>query len=194
MKIGIFGGCFNPPHNMHKNIAGYLISEGYVDKVIFVPTGNNYAKQELLDIDTRTAMINLMIDNSKISVSDVSKNLEYQYTFEVLDYFQTQYPQDTIYFICGTDNLREFETWKKHEYILEKYRLLVVIRDKDNIKEILCEYGEYKDRIIAVNIKQSGISSTLVRQSVKEGKNEELKQYLDENVLKYILEKDLYKD
>lgn len=39
MKIGIFGGSFNPPHKMHKKIAKVLIKKGYVDKVIFVPTG-----------------------------------------------------------------------------------------------------------------------------------------------------------
>lgn len=193
MKIGIFGGCFNPPHKMHKKISYDLVEKGYLDKVVFVPTGNNYSKAELLDVDNRIKMINLMINDSKISVSDVSKNLECQYTFEVLDYFQAQYPQDTIYFICGTDNLKEFETWKKHEYILDKYKLLVVIRDKDNFEEIFCEYSEYKDRIDVVNIKQSGISSTLIRQCIKEGKSNELKEYLDENVLKYIHSKDLYK-
>ena len=42
MKIGIFGGSFNPPHKMHKKIAKVLIKKGYVDKVIFVPTGMKY--------------------------------------------------------------------------------------------------------------------------------------------------------
>ena len=45
MKIGIFGGSFNPPHNMHENIALNLIANGYVDKVIYVPTGDNYNKK-----------------------------------------------------------------------------------------------------------------------------------------------------
>ena len=45
MKIGIFGGSFNPPHNMHKNIALDLIKNKYLDKVIYVPTGNKYNKK-----------------------------------------------------------------------------------------------------------------------------------------------------
>ena len=40
MKIGIFGGSFNPPHVMHKNIALNLIKNKYLDKVIYVPTGD----------------------------------------------------------------------------------------------------------------------------------------------------------
>ena len=42
MKIGIFGGSFNPIHKMHNRMAEFLIKEGYLDKVIFVPTGNQY--------------------------------------------------------------------------------------------------------------------------------------------------------
>ena len=45
MKIGIFGGSFNPPHKMHKKIALDLIKRGYVEKVVYVPTGNKYNKK-----------------------------------------------------------------------------------------------------------------------------------------------------
>ena len=40
MKIGIFGGSFNHPHNMHKNISLELIQKGYLDSAIYVPTGD----------------------------------------------------------------------------------------------------------------------------------------------------------
>ena len=49
MKIGIFGGCFNPPHKMHFKIAEELIMKKYLDKVIFVPTGNFYKKKNLIE-------------------------------------------------------------------------------------------------------------------------------------------------
>ena len=52
MKIGIFGGCFNPPHNMHKKIATKLINNGYLDNIIFIPTGNNYITQKRSHIIT----------------------------------------------------------------------------------------------------------------------------------------------
>ncbi len=48
MKIGIFGGCFNPPHNMHKDIGLNLIKKKYLDRVIYVPTGDQYQKEELI--------------------------------------------------------------------------------------------------------------------------------------------------
>ena len=48
MKIGIFGGSFNPPHKMHKSIAKELIKKKYVDLVIIVPTGIKYHYKNLI--------------------------------------------------------------------------------------------------------------------------------------------------
>ena len=61
MRVGIFGGTFNPPHKMHLNIALILIKNNYVDKVIFVPTGNKYDRKDLNNELDRFNMVNLMI-------------------------------------------------------------------------------------------------------------------------------------
>lgn len=193
MNIGIFGGCFNPPHNMHKQIAEQLIKSKYVDKVIFVPTGDNYTKPGLVSIDKRIAMLNLMINNNNIFVSDLSKNLNYQYTYEVLDYFKNKYPDEDIYFICGTDNLNEFETWKKYDYILSKYKLLVIMRNNDNINHILEKYSKYTNNICLANINQTNVSSTIIREEIKFKKLEQISKHMDAKVVQYIQDKGLYK-
>lgn len=194
MKIGIFGGCFNPPHYMHKVIAQELIKQGCLDKVIFVPTGNNYGKKELIDIDYRLDMLKLVIDNETMQVSDISKDLKFQYTFEILDYFKAKYMNAEIYFICGTDNLNEFNKWKNYEYILSNYKLLVIVRNGDNIQELLSKYANHVDKICVANIIQNQISSTTIRNCIKEGKIEETRKYIEEAVVKYIQDKDLYKN
>ena len=48
MRIGIFGGSFNPPHNMHKKIMMELLCNEYIDKGIYVPTGDSYNKKDLI--------------------------------------------------------------------------------------------------------------------------------------------------
>ena len=53
MKVGIFGGSFNPPHKMHKRIGLELIKKGYVDKIIYVPVQDNYNKKDLLPFKDR---------------------------------------------------------------------------------------------------------------------------------------------
>jgi len=184
MKIGILGGSFNPPHNMHRDMALNLINNGYLDKVIFVPTGDFYKKRDLIDFIDRYNMVNLMIDGyDNLMVDSIGNSDNHQYTYQVLDYFKIIYPLDSIYFICGSDNLLEFDTWMNFEYILEKYNLLVVRRNKDNIDEIISKYGNYRDKIIGTNVKSSDLSSTYIRNNI--GKDEIL-EYLDNSVLNYI--------
>lgn len=192
MKIGIFGGCFNPPHKMHKNIPLELISNGYLDKVIYVPTGDNYKKKDLTLFKTRYDMVKLMIlDNKNLLVSDIG-NKSCEYTYQVLDYFKGIYETNDIYFICGSDNLNEFDTWKNYEYILGNYKLLVIKRNSDNIDHIMKKYDKYKENIIISNIKEKYLSSTIIRNNIKSNKKELLKDELDDNVYEYIESENLY--
>ena len=193
MKIGIFGGCFNPPHKMHIEIATNLIKQGILDKVIFVPTGNNYTKAELVDIEQRVAMLNLLIDKENMEVSDISSNINYSYTFQVLDYYKTKYKDAQIFFICGTDNLKEFKAWKNYEYILSNYKLLVVARNGDNVDKIIQEYTKYVDNIYVASIEENLVSSTLISKALKQGNNGYVQKQLDSKVIEYIENKGLYK-
>lgn len=193
MKIGIFGGCFSPPHKMHIEIAQKLIKQGMLDKVVFVPTGNNYAKTELVDIEYRIEMLNLVIDKDSMKVSDISRDLNYSYTFQVLDYFKEKYKDAQIYFMCGTDNLKEFNIWKNYEYILSNYKILVVARNGDNVDNLIQEYEKYVDNLCVANIEQNLVSSTLIRKALKENNNEYVRKHLDKQVIEYIENKGLYK-
>lgn len=191
MKIGIFGGCFNPPHNMHLNIAINLIKNNYVDKVIYVPAGNSYQKNELIEFKYRYQMLELMLQNKKnLNVSDIAQNDEYKYTYQILDYFNND--KDKIYFICGTDNLKEFSTWKNYEYILNNYKLLVIKRNNDNEKELLNKYKKYKDSIIFTTIDEQVMSSTYLRNKIKNKEN--ILEYIGKDVYDYILRNGLYGD
>lgn len=191
MKIGIFGGSFNPPHYMHKNIALKLIQYGYVDKIIYVPTGDKYNKKELISFNHRLNMLNLMIENNNnLSVSPIGNNDKYQYTYQVLDYYRKIYKDDELYFICGTDNLKDFSTWKNYEYVLKNYKLLVVNRNNYDTNKILSEYERYIDNIIIIfNIDKEMLSSTYIRKNIKSIK---VDKYIDKRVLEYIKENKLY--
>ena len=185
MKIGIFGGSFNPPHNIHKKIAIELIQKKYVDKVIYVPTGDNYNKPYLVPAKDRYNMVNIMISNDEALDIDDFELYDRKYTYETLDYFKNKYKDDDIYFICGSDNLNEITTWKNYKYILDKYKIIVINRNNDNIEE------KYKN-VIHVKLDTSNLSSTEIR-SILETKNYNLlKSKIDKSVLKYIVDKNLY--
>ena len=193
MKIGIFGGSFNPPHKMHKNIALTLIKKHYVDKVIFVPTGSKYKyKNNLLSDKVRFEMLKLMCeDNKNLEVSDYELKEEVVYTYETLDYFKNKYKDDDIYFICGTDNLSYIDKWKRGEDILSNNKLLVIKRDTFDINTLLDKYKDYKDNIIVTDIKENEISSTKIREMIYN--NKRVENYLDKQVDLYIRENNLYR-
>ena len=193
MKIGIFGGSFNPPHKMHKKIAIELIKKHYVDKVIFVPTGSKYKyKNNLLSDKVRLEMLELMCrDNNNLEVSNYELKEHVVYTYETLNYFKNKYKDDEIYFICGSDNLSYIDKWKKGEDILSNNKLLVIKRNTDDINTLLEKYKDYKDHIIVTDIKENEISSTKIREMIYNNKRAE--EYLDDNVYSYIRENNLYR-
>lgn len=193
MKIGIFGGSFNPPHNMHKNIAKELIEKGYLDKVIFVPTGMKYEyKNNLLNDKIRVKMLSLMIKDEKdMKISKYELKNKTVYTYETLNYFKKKYKNDEIYFICGTDNLTYMDTWAKGIDILENYKILVIKRDTDDINEIIKRLKKYQKNIIITDIIPNNISSTKIRNMIKD-ENKNINNYLDLSVLNYIKRKKIY--
>ena len=192
MKIGIFGGSFNPPHKMHKEIAIELIKKHYVDKVIFVPTGSKYKyKNNLLSDKVRLNMLELMCkDTNNLEVSDFELKDDVVYTYLTLNYFKNKYKDDEIYFICGTDNLSYIDKWKRGEYILSNNKILVIKRNTDDINALLDKYKDYKDNIIVTDIKENEISSTKIREMIYNNKRTET--YLDKNVSDYITRNKLY--
>ena len=196
MKIGIFGGSFNPPHKMHVDIAKECIEKHYVDEIIFVPTGIKYKyKSNLLPNETRHDLLNILVSKNKnFHVSTYEFKEEVVYTYETLNHFKEKYPQAEIYFICGTDNLSYLKTWKNGEEILKNNKILVIRRDTNNIEDILEEYKEYKDNIIVTDIAPVSISSTEIRDLIKENSYDKLESLMDKDIINYIKENNLYQE
>ena len=194
-KIGIFGGCFNPPHKMHETIGLELIKKGYVDKVIYVPTNNAYQKPGLVSNEHRYNMLNILFqDNPNIIVSDFEFTKP-TFTYETLAHYQSLHPESEIYFICGQDNINELNTWRNYEYILPHYKLLVINRNPNEYREVTTQYPEFQKNIILTTITPENISSTMIRNALaqKDHSNILLKN-LKPQVLTYINQNNLYKE
>lgn len=186
MKIGIFGGSFNPPHKTHQKIANYLVKNNYLDKVIFVPTGSNYEKPYLASEQDRYNMLKLMIGN--VSYLDIS-TYEFgklTHTYQTLNHFKECYKDAEIYFICGSDNLKEIKTWRRYQYILSNYKLLVIRRNGESITDILSELKSYQNNIIVIDDIKSSLSSTSIRKRFKDDKKLVKDENIDSKVFEYI--------
>ena len=184
MRIGIYGGSFNPPHNMHLKMVRELLTRKLVDKVIFVPTGNKYPKTNLVSGMNRIKMINLMIEgNPNLEVSDYELKESQVYTYKTLNYFKNCYSDSEIYFILGSDLLKDFKTWKNYEYILNNFKVLVIPR---NNEKVCIDHSN----VILTDVKTDDLSSTFIRKNI--GNNKYYNDLLDDFVLKYIKERNLY--
>ena len=194
MKIGVYGGSFNPIHKMHQEIVNKLLELNYVDKIIILPTGNYYKKSNLLKGEERMKMLELAFkNNANVSICDYEFKNNLISTYRSLDYLQNMNPDDTLYFIMGADNLLGFNKWKKYEYILDEYNLLIIDREIDYKKQ-LDEFSNYKGEIIvAKDVVTSSISSSFIRESIYNENYLECKECLSKEVYEYIIEKGFYK-
>lgn len=195
MRIGIYGGSFNPPHKMHEDIVNGLLNDNYLDKVIVLPTGLYYQyKNNLLANKCRYEMLEIVFkDNDKVDISDYEFKERVVSTFESLNYFKKKYPNDQIYFICGMDNLYYIDSWVKGIDIINNYPIIVIPRPGYSSNEIVNKYKKYKSNIIIYDIILNHISSTKIRLWYKNNDNR-LKDYLNSNLLKYIKYNHLYEE
>ena len=192
MKIGVFGGSFNPPHVMHLNIGVQLVNKHYVDKVFFVPTGSKYKyKNNLLPDKNRLEMLKILtIKYDYLDVDDYELKDEVVYTCETLAYFKEKNPNDEVFFVCGADNLSYIDKWKNGEYILNNFKILVLKRKGEDIDELLNKFDQYRENIIVADIEQQDISSTDIRDRLKN--NIDVLDLIDKDVYGYIKENKLY--
>ncbi len=194
MKIGIFGGSYNPPHKMHLKIAQYLLNNNYLDKIIIVPTGSQYKyKNNLVSDQHRYEMLKIMTKKDKrLVVSDYELKDHVVYTCETLAHFKEEYQGNQIYFICGADNLSYIDKWKNGLEILSNYKIIVIDRSTNRVDELLEQFKEYKDNICVAPLEMEEVSSTTVRELIQNKKYVEARELIDGEVMDYILKEKLY--
>jgi len=183
MKIGLFGGAFNPPHNGHMAVARCAIKEENLDKLIFIPTGNAPHKKETgISREDRYNMVFAAIsDEEKMSVSDYEiKRSEINYSANTAEYFKSLYPDDELFFIIGDDSYNALDTWYEPHRIMAVATLLVFPREGADVKK--------PARMLPMDIVEA--SSSDIREKIKMGKD--CRNLLPKKVFDYIIEKNLY--
>lgn len=183
MRIGIFGGSFNPPHILHKRVAQALLAQGILDKIIVVPTNNGYEKDGLIDIDERVKMLEMCFFGEKnIEI----KKCKLNYTIDVLDYFQKVFKDDEIFFIMGSDNYKQLASWHDYKRIISDYKLIVFLRGDDKFD---AGSGLYEGENTIFAEKIDDCSSTEIREILAEKK---FPKNLQKDVYRYIKKNNFY--
>lgn len=192
MKIGIFGGSFNPIHSGHAIIAHHIISSGAVDRLWLMVSPVNPLKvgleQQVADTD-RLRMVEMVtrpLENVETSAFEFTMPKP-SYTIDTLNALQSKFPDDEFYLVTGADNWVIFDRWRNSEEILAKYHLLVYPRLGYDV--VIPE--ELRDRVTLVDAPIIELSSTAVRERLAQGLS--ARYYVPDEVLSYIERKGLYR-
>lgn len=190
MKIGIYGGSFNPVHNGHIYLAAAAAETFKLDRVYLVPSriSPHRSSDEYASGEDRMAMLELACKaHEKLFPCDYElKNDRKSYTFYTVEEFRRRFPEDKLFLLVGSDMLMCFDTWNRFEDILKEVTLAVVSRNKGDLEtlrkkaEKLRKFGE----ILICAAEPVEVSSTEIRKKI--AKNEKISCYLDENVVQYI--------
>ena len=180
IKTGIFGGSFNPIHNGHVSLAQQLKEKAGLDEVWLMVSPQNPLKQnvDLLDDEKRLEMARLALEGVEgVIASDYEMHLpKPSYTWNTLQALSKDYPEREFVLMIGGDNWALFDKWYHAEDIMKNYRIVVYPR-KD------AEGG-------IEGLKLIDISSTEIRQRIKEGKG--IRRLVPKAVADYIRKEGLY--
>ncbi len=188
MHIGLYFGSFNPIHIGHLIIADFVANHTEVDKVWFVVSPQNPLKESstLLEESLRLNLVNKAIENNpKFETCDIEFNLPRpSYTIDTLTFLKSKFPTFTFSIIMGSDSFVSIYKWKSYETLLKENSFFIYERPGfPIIKEEI--------NVTVLNAPLLDISSTAIRNSIKEGKS--IRYLVVENVLQELHEKGYYK-
>ncbi|HNX00227.1 MAG TPA: nicotinate-nucleotide adenylyltransferase [Candidatus Cloacimonadota bacterium] len=172
MQIGLLGGSFNPIHNGHIEIALAVRNRLKLDTILLLPAGKHpfSQKNSLLPVSKRIDLIRKAIrDIHGLEVSEADADeTRSSYTDELLLNLESRYPNDELFFIIGADNIAQLPQWHNWDWLKDNAKFICVNRPDTDLT--LYSTLNYVKNITFVTIPPIPISSTQIRQLVKEGK------------------------
>ena len=197
MKIGVFGGSFDPVHTEHVRMAASAIECLGLDELFVVPAAapphKPYKKMTADDVRlTALEIAFAKVPKAKISRYELDEKGT-SYTYLTIRRFKQLYPKAQLYFLVGTDMLRDFPTWRNPEEILANATLAVCGRAEEDgwqEKEMAAFENRFHQSFVSISYAGKKISSTSIRVRLSAGLSAD--GALDEEVEKYLQEIGVY--
>ncbi|MFO0960006.1 MAG: nicotinate-nucleotide adenylyltransferase [Isosphaeraceae bacterium] len=196
MRLGLFGGTFDPIHLGHLILAEACREAQKLDKVWFVVAGAPPHKRgDRTPVADRLEMARIAIaGNPAFEVSEVEAHSPGpHYSIDTLAKIREQRPGDDLFFLIGADSLRDLPTWREPQQIAAMARIVVVNRPgiDPEILEDLPDFGPGTFPLERVDIPPVGIASTDLRRSLAEGRS--VRYQVPRGVEAYIRAQQLYR-
>ena len=179
MKTCLFSGTFDPPHFGHLIVAQTIFEAEHFDQIVFVPANIPPHKREskISSVDLRIEMLKIATkDNPNFFISDIDiKRGGISYSLDSIRLYKKEVDIDTkdLYYLIGSDSLKQFHTWKNPKEILEECRLIVAIRPGFRPSDIP---NWILAKIQFANIPRIEISSTQIRE-----------RWVDDKTIRYMV-------
>jgi nicotinate-nucleotide adenylyltransferase len=187
VRLGIFGGTFDPPHVGHLLVVADAFEALGLDRLVFVPAATQPLKagQTAARPQHRLAMVRLLVgDDPRFAVDPIEIEREgLSYTVDTLAAFAERYPEAERFFLVGTDVLASLGQWREPETLLRLATLAVMQRHG--------ETGLLPDGAVRIETRRVDVSSTEIRERVRRGRM--IRGFVPEAVAAYIAEQRLYR-
>ena len=190
MRLGIFGGSFDPPHVGHLLVAVDAVEKLELNLLVFVPAAVQPLKVGRASASPadRLEMVRLLVDgDDSLAVDPIEiDRAGLSYTVDTLEAFARQFPEADRYFLVGADALRSFGAWRQPERILALAQLVVLRRPGS---ELASEHMPTGAMTLVTRLMD--VSSTEVRERARVGKS--IRGFVPESVAEFIEAKRLYR-
>jgi nicotinate-nucleotide adenylyltransferase len=192
-RIVLFGGTFDPVHNGHVKAAQSVLQFTDCSEVWFIPVYWHSFKsmEKVSDILHRKKMIEIAIEGKgKMRLVDFNENPTY--TIETIQKAKKVHPEHEYIWVIGSDLVQEFDSWKDARQILRGAKVVIVPEPGFQKMQSKLLSEQKGNCIVLWNAERVDLNSTAVRSKLVKGAN--VAGLIDERVLRYIKENNLYKN
>ena len=191
MRLGIFGGTFDPPHIGHLLAAVDAVERLTLDRLVLVPASVQPLKTEskIADAKHRLAMTRLLVEgDQRFAVDPLEiERAGLSFSVDTLRTFAERHPLDERFFVVGADVLRTFERWREPAEVLRLATLVVMTRESEGETAP----GNLPTGGRAIPSRRIDVSSTEIRARVSSGRS--LHGFVPDSIAAYIAAHGLYR-
>lgn len=128
MRIGLFGGSFDPAHEGHAHVAETALKRLALDRVWWLVSPQNPLKPKSSPFDQRFESARAFAHGARMEVTDIEQRLGCAYTYQTLRALKRLYPGVHFILVMGADNLGNFRKWRNWREVAEAVPVAIVSR------------------------------------------------------------------
>jgi nicotinate-nucleotide adenylyltransferase len=193
VRLGIFGGSFDPPHVGHLLAAGDAYDRLSLDRIALVPAATQPLKAAgaVASAEERIAMLRLVVaDDARFELSTVEiERSGLSFTVDTLTHYAELYPSAERFLLLGADVLATFAEWREPKRILQLARPVILERAGDNTPALPA--GLDAGALVRLPTRRVDVSSTEIRDRVRQDKS--IRGFVTDSVAAYIERHGIYR-